>query len=130
MLHVLEETIRVLTVASVGWTARRLHIADTIRLGAKHAQESLGRHCSGTNLKVVGLLQHAALLSPKILQTKDEFLEGQWILRGCQVIYLSRTEVRLRPRLKPHHHSAVYSLFNITVVTNFFSTWRSMVCTK
>src|SRR6202000_1938291 len=41
-LGVLEEAIRVLAVAAVGGTTRRLRIADPVRFWSEHAEKSLG----------------------------------------------------------------------------------------
>ena len=84
ILHVLEEAIGILAIAAVGGTARGLHVTDAIGLGAEHAEEGLGRHGSGADFDVVGLLQDAAVVGPESLQAKDEFLKRQRILRGGQ----------------------------------------------
>ena len=85
-LHVLEQAVGILAVAAVGGTARGLHVADAIGLGTEHAQEGLGRHGSGADLDVVGLLQDAAVVGPESLQAQHQFLEGQRILRGSQMV--------------------------------------------
>ncbi len=88
-LHVLEEAIGIFSVAAVSRTPRGLHVADAIGLGAKHAEKRFGRHGAGADFDVVGLLQHATVVCPEILQAKDEFLKGQRIGGGGQVFSLA-----------------------------------------
>ena len=84
-LHVLEETVGVLAVASVGGATRRLHVADAVWLGPEDPKEGFGRHCSGADFDVVRLLEHAAVASPECLEAKDEFLERKRILGGGNI---------------------------------------------
>ena len=81
-LHVLEQPVGILAVASVRRTPRRLHVRDLVRLRSQHAQERFRSHGAGADLNVVGLLQHASALGPKSLQAQDEFLERERIGRG------------------------------------------------
>ena len=74
----------ILAVAAVGRTARRLHVADAIWLRTQHAEKGLRRHGSGANFDVIRLLQNAAMFGPEALQSQDQFLKGQRILRGRQ----------------------------------------------
>src|SRR5271157_1030791 len=91
----LEQPVGVLAISAISGAARRLHIAHTIRLGPKHAQEGFRRHGPRADLDVIGLLQDATVLRPESLQAKDESLEGQRDLRGSQMVFLLRT--RLKP---------------------------------
>src|SRR5271157_4963491 len=94
----LEQPVGVLAVSAISGTARGLHIAHTIRLRPKHAQEGFRRHGSRADLDVIGLLQDATVLRPESLQAKDESLEGQRDLRGSQMVQMV---FLLRTRLKP-----------------------------
>ena len=100
VLHVLEEAVGVLAVAAVGGTARGLNVADAIGLGTEDAEKGFGRHGSGADFDIVGLLEDATMIGPKSLQAKDEFLKGQRILRGGQVsVLVCSFEVRLISRI-------------------------------
>ena len=78
-LQVLEQPVRILPVAPVGRTPRRLHVSDLIRIRAQHAQKRLRSHGPRAHFNVVGLLQDGPALSKKSLQLQDELLEGQRI---------------------------------------------------
>ena len=61
ILEVLVEAIGILTVATVGWSPRRLHVGDAIGCRTEHAKKCLRMHCARTDLGIVRLLQDAAL---------------------------------------------------------------------
>jgi len=81
-LHVLEQPVRIFTVATIGGTPRGLHISNLIRLRPKHPQKRFRSHGTRSHLYVIGLLQHTSALSPKCLQAQDEFLERQRVGGG------------------------------------------------
>jgi hypothetical protein len=78
-LGVLIKTIRILSIPPVGRPARWLHIGHFVRTWSQDAEKRFGRHCSCTDLDVIGLLQHASPFRPKSLEAQDEFLKSQRI---------------------------------------------------
>jgi len=70
-LGVFEEPVGILAVAPVGWPARGLCVAHFVGLRTLHAQKRLRAHGPRAHLYVIGLLQHAAALRPKALQTEQ-----------------------------------------------------------
>ena len=82
-LHVLEQAIGIFSVASVGRTARGLHVGDFVGLRPQHAQKSFRRHGARSDFDVIGLLQDASALRPESLQAEDQFLERERIGLGA-----------------------------------------------
>ena len=77
-LMVLIETVRVVAIAAIGRSPRRLDIRDMPRLRAEHAQERRRVHRAGALLHVIRLAENAALLMPELLQRQDDFLKFHW----------------------------------------------------
>src|ERR1051325_8027737 len=84
-LVVLAEAKGVVAVAPVGGAAGGLDVADVPRLGAEDAQERGGVHRAGADLEVERRLDHAAALSPEVLQPQDEVLERE-ARHGARII--------------------------------------------
>ena len=72
---VLEKSVGIFAVPTVGGPTRRLNIYDLVRPRTKDAKKGFRVHRSRTNLDVIGLLNHAAVVSPVVLQLKDQVLK-------------------------------------------------------
>ncbi len=75
VLGVQLEAVGVLAVTPVIGADRRLDVRHVPRLGAEHAQEGGRVHRPCTHLGVVGLGDETAVVSPKLLEFEDDFLE-------------------------------------------------------
>src|SRR6201996_2374423 len=69
-LCVLEETVRILPVASVRRTTRGLRVGNVKGTWPEYTQECLRRHGACAHFDVVGLLKHAAAGRPEGLQVE------------------------------------------------------------
>ena len=65
----------IVPVATVGGTARRLHIRDLPRLRTENAEKCCRMHRARADFDVEGHFDHAAALRPKVLQAEDELLK-------------------------------------------------------
>ena len=75
-LVVVLQAERVLAIAAVGRSTRRLHIGGAPGFRADGAQEGGGVEGAGADFHVVRLQQHAALGGPVLLERQDQVLEG------------------------------------------------------
>src|SRR5690242_2011629 len=71
----LVKAVRILAVATVGGPTTGLNVPDAVCLRSKHAQKGFRVHRPCTHFHVVGLLQHAALLHPKLRELQDQILK-------------------------------------------------------
>src|SRR5690606_16701567 len=77
VLVVVLQPVRVLPVAPVLRTARRLHVGGAPRFRADRPQERGGVEGACADLHVVGLQQCAPLVVPILLQAQDQLLEAE-----------------------------------------------------
>src|SRR5579872_5856763 len=84
-LCVLEEAIRILSVAAIGGPSGGLGIADFVRFWSEHAEKCFRSHGASSDLDIVGLLQNAATLGPEALEAEEQFLKrkGGCLWRRC-----------------------------------------------
>src|SRR6202166_2190940 len=75
-LIVMLQAKRVIAVASVSGTARRLHVGRAPGFRAHRAQERCRVERAGAHFHIVGLQDNAALPGPIFLQRKNEILKG------------------------------------------------------
>ena len=64
-LVVLEQAVRVLAKTPVVGASRRLHVGDVPMRRTEHAQQRLGMRGAGADFEVQGLLNQAAIGSPR-----------------------------------------------------------------
>ena len=92
-LIIMLQPVGVFAIAPIGRPARRLDIGGAPRIRAQRPQGRGGMEGARAHLDVVGLQDHAALLGPEILQTKDQRLEAvAKKASGGQCRLLSNTE--------------------------------------
>src|SRR5262249_53204406 len=78
VLVVVLEAERILAIAAVGRTARRLDVSGLPWLGAERAEERVRVQRAGALLHVVRLDEEAAdLLRPVMVELQDHFLERE-----------------------------------------------------
>jgi hypothetical protein len=63
---VLIEAVGIFAVATVGGTAAGLNEGYTIWIGPEDSEEGFRMHGAGADFNVIGLLQYASLLHPKM----------------------------------------------------------------
>ena len=78
----LEQAVRILTEAAIGWSPRGLHIGDVPVYRAEHTQKRFWVHRARANLGVDGLLQDAAVRGPEFGQREYQLLERHFL--GCR----------------------------------------------
>src|ERR1700733_14956081 len=104
------QAIRVLAVAPILWTPRRLHECGVPRLRTQCSQGCCRMEGAGTHFHVIGLQDNAALLRPEMLQREDQILEGLAGVQGGSGLYVLHrrrmvsgfvTDVTTAPRYLP-----------------------------
>ena len=91
-LQMFVQPVRILAIAPISGTPRRLDVSHSVRLRPQHPQKCFRRHGPRADLDVIGLLQHASPFRPKGLEPQDEFLKrrrigfcsSQRVLKGTQ----------------------------------------------
>src|SRR5437016_4043684 len=69
------EPVGVLAIAAVGGPTTRLHVSHAICTRPQHSQERFWMHRARAHFRVVWLLQHAALLHPKMREAQNQILK-------------------------------------------------------
>jgi len=76
VLVVVLQPVGVFSVAAVGGTPRGLDVGHVPRFRAQRTQKGGRIEGAGPDLDVVGLLNHAALFRPVVVERKNQFLKG------------------------------------------------------
>ena len=96
VLVVVLQPERVVAVATVGRSPRRLHIGGAPGLRAECPEERGRVERAGAHFHVIGLQDHATAIGPVTLQRQQQVLERAWGRRGLLghllVVRLSRCE--------------------------------------
>src|ERR1700730_14053269 len=71
------KTIRILAVTPISGSPAGLHECNSIGLRPKDAQERFRMHGAGAHFHIVGLLQHAILISPELREPQNQILKIQ-----------------------------------------------------
>ena len=66
-LVVMLQTVRVLSITAIGRSTRGFDISHVPRLGTERTQEGRGMKSTGALLRIVGLLDDAAVIGPVVL---------------------------------------------------------------
>ena len=85
-LRVLIQPVGILPVATVGGPTTGLNKSNPISLWAEHPQESFRMHGACTHLNVIGLLENATLLHPKLRELQNQILEVEPLRFFSQVL--------------------------------------------
>jgi hypothetical protein len=75
ILIVMLQPVRVFAVPAIGRTPAGLRIGRTPRLRTERAEKGRRMKCPCAHLKIVRLLNNAALVSPEAMEGKDQVLE-------------------------------------------------------
>ena len=67
----LVQAVGILAVATVGGPTTGLNVSDAISPLPEHAQKRFRVHRAGAHFHIVGLLEHATLLHPKLRELQN-----------------------------------------------------------
>src|SRR5438067_3639062 len=73
----LMQAVRVFSVASVLGAPHRLNVRCAPRFRAERAKKGRGVRRAGADLDVIGLEQRTTLVTPVLLEAKDDLLESE-----------------------------------------------------
>jgi hypothetical protein len=75
ILIIVLEAIGILTISTIGWTARWFNISHPPWLRAQDPEEGCRVESPGTYLNIIRLLNHTSLICPESLKGKDQLLK-------------------------------------------------------